>query len=165
MKAPFRIIPFDTKFDRTDFRSTSEALNHYLQAQASQDIKRRVASCFLALTSTQKIAGYYTLASTSIPLNALPDELRKKLPRYHSIPAVLMGRLAVDQNLSGQGLGSALLIDAIQRILRSEIATYALVVEAKDENAIRFYQKFGFIVFSDTPNKLFYPLNRFKALP
>ncbi|OOF79677.1 GNAT family N-acetyltransferase [Rodentibacter ratti] len=160
MLSAFKIVPFSKEFERNKFESESELLNHYLQKQVSQDIKRRVTSCFLAIDSEQKVMGYYTLASMSIALRDLPDTLQKKLPRYPTVPAVLLGRLAVDKQATGQGLGHALLGNALKRVINSDIAAYALIVDAKDERAVNFYLKFGFIPFQNESNRLFFPLEK-----
>lgn len=157
----FKILPFSAQFDRSSFDCTSEALNRYLNTQVTQDIKRRVAACFLAVCD-EEILAYYTLAASSIALVDLPEALAHKLPRYPSIPAVLMGRLAVAERWQGKGIGSVLVADALMRAARAEIASYALVVEAKDEAAKAFYQHFGFIPFADAPRKLFYPLAQYR---
>lgn len=157
-RAPFWLAPLDAAHDRTTFSSGSEPLDWYLRKQVSQDIRRRVAACFVALTEGQRIAGYYTLASASILLADLPVSTGKKLPRYPTVPAVRMGRLAVDQAFKGQGLGGALLADALDRVARSEIAAYALMVDAKDEMAAVFYRHHGFIALPDSPLTLFLPL-------
>jgi GNAT superfamily N-acetyltransferase len=112
----------------------------------------------VALTDGNRIAGYYTLASASLLLGDLPDSIGKKLPRYPTLPAVRMGRLAVDQAYKGKGLGSALLADALDRVARSEIAAYALMVEAKNEAAAAFYRYHGFVPLPDSPLALFLPL-------
>jgi ribosomal protein S18 acetylase RimI-like enzyme len=117
-----------------------------------------VATCFVALADGQRIAGYYTLASASVPLTDLPADIAKKLPRYPSVPAVRMGRLAVDQAFKGQGLDGALLADALDRAARPEIAAYALIVDAKDEAAAAFYRHHGFIALPESPLALFLPL-------
>lgn len=157
-RAPFQLAPLDTRHDRTAFNSGSELLDRYLREQATQDMRRRVAACFVALAEGQRIAGYYTLASASLMLAELPASIGKKLPRYPTVPAVRMGRLAVDQAFKGQGLGGALLADALDRAARSEIAAYALMVEAKDEAATAFYRHHGFIALPDLPRTLFLPL-------
>ena len=128
-RAPFRLVPLDAAHDRAGFNSDSEPLNRYLREQANQVIRRRVAACFVALDG-QRVAGYYTLASASLLLADLPASTGKKLPRYPTVPAVRMGRLAVDQAFMGQGLGGALLADALDRAARSEIAAFALIVDA-----------------------------------
>jgi ribosomal protein S18 acetylase RimI-like enzyme len=134
------------------------SLNKYLREQVSQDVRRRVAACFVATTDGKRIAGYYTLASASLLLSELPPSTGKKLPRYPTVPAVRMGRLAVDQDFKGQGLGGALLADALDRAAGSEIAAFALMVDAKDEAAVAFYRHHGFIALPDSPRTLFLPL-------
>ena len=156
--APFRLAPLDATHDRTAFNSDSAPLNRYLREQVTQDVRRRVAACFVALADGQRIAGYYTLASASLLLADLPASTSKKLPRYPTVPAVRMGRLAIDQAFKGQGLGGALLADALDRAARAEIAAYALMVDAKDESAADFYRHHGFIALPDSPRTLFLPL-------
>lgn len=121
-------------------------------------MRRRVTSCFVALDKTNRVAGFYTLASSSVVLSDLPASVVKKLPRYPSVPVVRMGRLAVDKDFKGKGLGGALLADALSRSISSEIAAFALVVDAKDEAALHFYQHHGFIAFASLPMTLFLPL-------
>ncbi|WP_240000690.1 MULTISPECIES: GNAT family N-acetyltransferase [unclassified Photorhabdus] len=112
-------------------------------------IERTGAACFVALHD-HRVVGYYTLAAAGIQLTNLPTVTIKKLPRYPTVPAVRMGRLAVDQAFRNQGLGGALLADAIERTIRAEIASYALLVDAKDDNAVRFYRHHGFIALPDS---------------
>ena len=157
-KAPFRISLLSAEHDRTAFNSGSKPLDNYLRQQVTQDSRRRVTACFIALDAESRIAGYYTLASASLLLSELPADLGKKLPRYPSVPAVRLGRLAVDQNFQGQGLGGALLADALDRAIRSEIAAYAMVVDAKDDRAAMFYHHHGFIISPTTKMTLFLPL-------
>lgn len=156
--APFRIALLDSGHDRSAFTSSSAPLDRYLREQVSQDMRRKVAACFVALTDDQRIAGYYTLASASLLLADLPAATAKKLPRYPTVPAVRMGRLAVDQAFKGLGLGAALLADALERAARSEIASYAMVVDAKDEKAVAFYRHHGFVALPDAPRTLFLPV-------
>lgn len=162
---PFRIVLLESSHVRGHFNSGSEQLDRYLREQATQDSRRRIAACFVALTDEQRIAGYYTLAAASIPLVDLPDKTAKKLPRYPAVPAVLLGRLAVDQAFKGSGLGAALLADAITRSVKAEIASFALIVDAKDEAAASFYIRHGFISFQDQPRLLFLPLAGFDKKP
>lgn len=157
--APFRVTSLEADHDRTLFNCGSMPLDGYFHRQVTQDIRRRVTACFVALTHEQRVVGYYTLASASLQLSDLPAAVGKKLPRYPSVPAVRMGRLAVDQNFKGQGLGGALLADALDRAANVEIAAYALAVDAKDESAASFYQHHGFIALPDSPLTLFLPLS------
>lgn len=161
--APFRLALLDAAHHRGAFHSESEALNRYLREQATQDIRRRMAACFVALTEDQQIVGYYTLASASVLLTDLPADVSKKLPRYPTVPAVRMGRLAVDRRFKGQGLGGALLADALGRAANAEIAAYALLVDAKDALAVAFYRHHGFITLPDSPRTLFLPLATVRA--
>ncbi|KKO72566.1 GNAT family N-acetyltransferase [Kerstersia gyiorum] len=155
---PFQLALLDNTHNRVAFNSDSEPLNRYLQTQASQDVRRRVAACYVALADDQRIAGYYTVASSSVLLTDLPANIGKKLPRYPTVPAVRMGRLAVDQAFKGQGLGGALLADALDRAARAEIAAFAMLVDAKDDAASAFYRHHGFIALPDSPLTLFLPL-------
>jgi len=157
--APFRLALLDATHDRTTFNCGSVQLDRYLREQVTQDVRRRVATCFVALTDERRIAGYYTVASSSVPLSDLPMDTAKKLPRYPTVPTVRLGRLAVDQTFKGQGLGGALLADAIDRSARAEIAAYAVMVNAKDEEAVAFYRHHGFITLPDSPRTLFLPLS------
>ena len=160
---PFLLMPLGATHERAAFNCDSEPLNRYLREQVTQDIRRRVAACFVALADGDRIAGYYTLASASLLLADLPASAGKKLPRYPTVPAVRMGRLAVDQAFKSQGLGGALLADALDRAARSEIAAYALIVDAKDEAAAAFYRHHGFIALPDSPLTLFLPLATVQA--
>ncbi|MBI1869148.1 MAG: GNAT family N-acetyltransferase [Methylocystis sp.] len=158
MRGKFVIEPLGAH-DRSAFSCGAAPLDRYLRAQASQDVKRLVASCFVLVeTATNTIAGYYTLAATSVPANDLPTEALKRLPRYPILPAALVGRLAVDQRFHRQGLGGALLADAALRVLKGDTTAFALIVEAKDEDAVAFYRLQGFCPFASRPMSLFLPL-------
>lgn len=158
-RAPFLVTALNAAaHDRSQFDSGTPALDRHLREQVSQDIRRRVAACFVALADDRRIAGYYTLATASVPLTDLPDELRRKLPRYGSVPAIRMGRLAVDAAFKGRGLGGALLVDALRRAAGAEIPAAILIVDAKDDQAAAFYRHHGFACLADSPLTLFLPL-------
>jgi ribosomal protein S18 acetylase RimI-like enzyme len=157
--APFLIEALSPGHARNEFSSGVEALDRYFREQVTQDVRRRATACYVALdAATGAVAGYYTLAAGSIVLADLPAQLAKKLPRYPSVPVARLGRLAVDQAYRGKHLGGALLWDAATRALRSEIAVYALVVDAKDDQAVRFYQHHGFVTFGSLARQLILPL-------
>lgn len=156
--AALRAVPLDSAINRSDFHCGTDSLDRYFQTQVTQDIRRRVTACFVALDDENQIAGYYTLASASVLLRDLPEIVVKKLPRYPTVPAVRMGRLAVAQSFKGKGLGAALLADALARSARAEIAAYALIVDALDEVAAKFYAHHGFAVFPENALALFLPL-------
>lgn len=157
--APFRIEALASSHDRNAFKSGVEPLDRYFATQATQDIRRRLSACFVAVEQASgAVAGYYTIAASSIALPDLPPEAARKLPRYPLIPAVRVGRLAVAEVHRGKGLGAGLLVDAVRRALRAEIAAFAIVVDAKDEAAAAFYRHHGFIAFTDAPMTLYLPL-------
>jgi GNAT superfamily N-acetyltransferase len=156
---PFRMEPLSSSHDRSAFRCTEEALDRYFQTQATQDIRRRMANCFVAIeAATGRIAAYYTLSSASIPMVDLPPDETKRLPRYPTLPAVRIGRLAVDRDFQGRGLGAALLADAAHRAAHSDIAGFTLLVDAKNEKAVAFYEHHGFRALTSQPRVLFLPL-------
>jgi hypothetical protein len=158
--APFRIEPLSSAHDRARFVSGSAPLDRYLREQASQDIKRRIVTCFVAVDIvSQDVVGFYTLTATSIALDALAPELTKKLPRYPLVSAALLGRLAIAAASSqGKGLGAALLADAFLRVARVEMGVYAMLVDAKDEAAQRFYERFGFTSLAGEQRRLVLPI-------
>ncbi len=158
MTAPFIVEPLAPGHDRTEFTCGVDALDRYFRSQAGQDVRRRTTACFVAREiATGTIAGFYTLAAGGILLAEMPAPLARRLPRYPSVPVARLGRLAVALAYHGRKLGGALLWDAVDRATRSEIAVYALVVDAEDEQAESFYRHHGFVAFGGTPGKLILP--------
>ena len=157
MSEGFRIVPLELQ-DRRQFRSGVEALDRYLIQQAGQDFRRRVGNCFVALDSTDVIAGYYTFAATSILLRELPPDTSKRLPPYPDVPAALIGRLAVDERFRRRGLGAAMIADAVIKAGQAAPAIFALVVDAKDESAAAFYRHHAFRPLVGRPLRLFLPI-------
>lgn len=163
--APFRILPLDGR-ERSGFACTSAPLTRYFHSQVSQDLRRRIAACFIAVhQATDSIAGFYTLSAADIALTDLPAEMAKRLPRYPALPAARLGRLAVDLRFTGQKLGAALLADAILRAAASEVAIFAMVVEAKDDQAAAFYRHHGFVPYASAPGRLMAPLSALLPRP
>ena len=140
----YRVESLGKSHDRKAFVCGSVPLEHYFRELATQDMRRRLAFCFVAVADDGVVAGFYTLAATSVALDGLPAERVKQLPRYPSIPAVLLGRLAVATAHQSKGLGGALVADALLRVGRSEVTGHLMVVDAKDETAVRFYERLGF---------------------
>jgi ribosomal protein S18 acetylase RimI-like enzyme len=161
---PFEISLLGAE-DCSDFCCGSEPLDRYLKTQVGQDVRRRVSACYVALEkATGRVAGYYTLSAADVPVSDLPAEMTRRLPRYPSIPAARIGRLAIDRRFRGRRLGGALLLNAAMRALRSEIAVFALVVDAKDDEAAAFYHHHGFSPFASNPLKLIAPIETFRKL-
>jgi ribosomal protein S18 acetylase RimI-like enzyme len=157
--AAFRFEPLGSQHDRASFRCGEDALDRYLQAQATQDIRRYVANCFVAVEiTTGMVAAYYTLSASSIAFVNPPPEVTKHLPRYPIVPAVRIGRLAVHEGFQGRGLGTAILADAGSRAIRADAAAFAILVDAKNDRAVAFYQRHGFSTLVSRPRALYLPI-------
>lgn len=150
-----RVEALGAHHDRSEFESGVELLDRYFRTQAGQDARKNMAAPFVLVLPEGTIAGYYTLSSTSVQLVELPEQTVRKLPRYPLVPATLLGRLAVDRRQQGKGHGRFLLADALWRASRSEIASFVVIVDAKDDSARRFYERESFLPFPDQPMKLF----------
>jgi len=153
-----RVEVLGPQHDRASFESGVEPLDRYFRTQAGQDARKNMAAPFVLVLPDGAVAGYYTLSSTAVNVGDWPAQTVRKLPRYPLIPATLLGRLAVDRRHQGNGHGRFLLADALFRSVQSEIASFAVVVEAKDESARRFYERESFLPFPDQPLKLFRPM-------
>ncbi len=147
--------------NRQSFDCGVAELNEYLQRYASQNHRKGIATTFVALASTDdlQIAGYYSVSMAEMTIELLPIEFQKGLPRY-PIPAMRIGRLAVDINRRREGLGKALLMECFRRaiFLSREIGIFAIVVDATNDSARDFYLKYGFIPLPSQPMTLFIPL-------
>lgn len=165
MTAAFRVEVLGANHARDGFACGVEPLDVYFARQATQDVRRRASACYVAVhAETGKVAGYYTLAAGGVPLTDLPEVLTKRLPRYPSVPVARVGRLAVDKAFHGKKLGGALLANAAIRAIRatrSEVAVFALVVDAKADAAEAFYLHHGFERFGTKARQLIVPLKRF----
>ena len=157
--------------DRDSFSCGVPELDAYLKTRAAQDMKARASVCWVLPATDDDgrhdvhgepspIIGYYTLSNLGVLLEGLPAEVAKRLPKYPQIGATLIGRLAVDKRRRGHGWGEALLMDALKRCLYVSKLTGSafVVVDAKDEGAASFDEKFGFQRFPDQPDRLFLPV-------
>ena len=136
-------------------------LNEYLKRYARQNHNKGIAKTIVAISASGglKIDGYYTVSSSVIEFESLPESYQRRMPNY-PIPAVLIGKLAVDNSVKGQGLGRELLVDALYRTVRAsqEIGIFAVRVDAIDLQAKEFYLKHEFIPFQDRELSLFLPI-------
>lgn len=159
-----RIELLGAQHDRAGFDCGNDTLDRYFQSQVTQDARRRLASPFVMVMPDGAIAGYYTLSSTAIRLHDLPEEVARRLPRYPLVPATLIGRLAIDRRYQGQGWGSFLLLDALNRCTASQIAAFAIIVDAFDDAARAFYLYHSFLPLPDAPHRLFRRMSDIAAL-
>jgi len=129
----------NTTHNKEKFSCGKDLLDIYIKKQATQDIKRKLAACFvLKEKETNYIKGYYTLSNSSI--------------HFDNLPLTLIGRLAVDKIYQGQGIGKILLVDALRRSyeLSKQIGSFAVIVDPLDKDAELFYLKYGFIKLPDS---------------
>jgi len=160
----FEILSND--HDREGFRCGSDELDRYLRTQARQDARKRVAAVLILTPDGRTVAGFYTLSQYSVELDELPETMARRLPRYPVVPATLIGRLALSLAYRGQGLGEILLMDALKRALAGsrQIASAAIVVDAKDTAAASFYEKYGFLRLPKIARRLFLPMGTVEEL-
>ena len=164
---PYRIEALGKQHDRSGFTCGSEPLDAYLRVQAGQDARKRVAATFVLCEGTSHtVIGFYTLSAISVDIGSWPEDVAKKLPRYPVVPATLLGRLAIDRQLQGRGAGEHLLMDALHRSWQAsrQVASVAVVVDAKDSRAVGFYTRYEFTPLVDQPIRLFIPMSVIEQL-
>jgi ribosomal protein S18 acetylase RimI-like enzyme len=156
---PFRVEAL-ASHDRSAFCCGNDRIDKYFRETVRQDVKRGYVKCFVAIeVETDRLAGFYTLTSNSVPLTQIPDELKRKMPRYPSVPAVLIGWLGRHIDFRGRGLGEALMLDAIKAIATAVVGSHAIIVDAIDDNAMKFYRAYGFVSISpDSPRRMYVPV-------
>lgn len=162
----FKIEPLGKKHDRAAFFCGKDSLDQYLKNQAGQAVGKNLTAVFVLTPDGKTIAGYYTLSSYAVKLDEIPEDIAKKLTRMQEIPATLLGRLARSVDFRGQGIGEALLVDAVKKALQNSahVASWAVIVDAKDEEATEFYRRYGFISFPSRPNRLFLPMTSIQRM-
>jgi ribosomal protein S18 acetylase RimI-like enzyme len=146
------------KHDRSSFACGITSLDEYIKTRASQELRKRVSTPFVLTDSpSQQVLGYYCLSSYSVEAIEIEGNIAQKLPRYPLLPAILLGRLAVDNEHRGKGYGDLLISDALKRALlaSSQVSSVAVVVDATNQDAVNFYLKYGFTEFQTDPIKLY----------
>lgn len=141
----YPIEPLHSGLNKKEFKCGKDLLDNYLHKQAGQDIKRRLCTVSV-MVDGERIIGYYTLSSTSIARELVPEQVQKKMPpSYYNLPAILLGRLALDENYKGQRFGEYLLMDALKKcydVALTHIGAMAVIVDPLDAEA--FYTKYDF---------------------
>jgi len=166
-KEGYIIEPLGKNHNRAVFSCEDQTLDTYLHKQASQDAKRHLATPFVLIKPPNPaVIGYYTLSQMSVHLEALPPNIGKNLPKYPEVPVTLIGRLARSRGHRSHGIGEFLLMDALHRswALSSKVAAFAVVVDAKDEWARAFYERYEFQLFPNQPKRLFIPMAKLDKL-
>ncbi len=156
----------DKTHNRKSFECEEKLLSDYIQKQVSQDIKRRLAICFVAADSNNNVVGYYTLTSESLGRESIPEKYLKRVPKNYNAPVILLGRLARDIKEKGTGMGEHLLLDALFRsftLSEESIGAMAVVVDPINEFAVRFYEKYGFERLPDS-ERMFLPMNTIRQI-
>lgn len=151
---------------RKKFECEERSLTDYIQKQVSQDVKKRLAICFVASDDNNYVLGYYTLTSESLGRELIPEKYLKKVPEKYNAPVILLGRLARNLRQKGSGLGEHLLLDALFRaftLSEKSIGAMAVVVNPINEYAVKFYEKYGFERLPDS-EKMFLPMNSIKQI-
>ena len=151
------------KHDRKNFNCGVEALNLYLQRVANQDQKRSLTKVYV-LADGRRLIGYYSISAHSVLRDCLPEDI--KLASYKNIPFLLLGRLAVDKEYQGQGYGDTLIFHAFKTTLDAaeKVGILGMVVEAKDDSTVSFYEGFGFKRLHKSRNKLVLSITMMKML-
>jgi predicted GNAT family N-acyltransferase len=155
------------KHDRTSFNCGDDRLNDYIKNRASQELKKKVSTPFVLTDSPDRqVLGYYCISSYSIAMVEIDASIAKKLPRYPLLPAILLGRLAVDSGYQGKLYGKRLLLNALKKScdISRQVATIAVVVDAKGDDAVNFYRRYGFAEFQTDPLKLYLPMESIEKL-
>jgi Acetyltransferase (GNAT) family. len=139
-----------------DFACGKEALDRWLVRYAGQGERRDATRTFVTTDAEGAVCGYYTLLAGQIEHSEATESVRKGLSRHFPIPVAILARLAVDGRHQGEGLGARLLGDALERVCRAaqEVAVRAALVHAIDDDAARFYERFGFRSLAAAPRTL-----------
>jgi predicted N-acetyltransferase YhbS len=164
---PVKIEPLGKIHDRAAFYCGSDELDRYLRERAPQEARKQISVSFVLVEDgDNSVIGYYNLSAISILFDDLPEKTAKKLPRYPDVPATLLGRLAVDMHHKGRGYGEVLLVDALRRAFQAatDVASYTVVVDPKDDQARLFYEHYGFIAFPDHALRMFLPMQTIARL-
>ena len=145
-------IPYERRFNRKNFSCGKLPLDNYILKNVTKDVKIGACTCFVIINDEEEVLAYYTLSTESIQKDDAPEDYVKSV-KYDSIPVILLGRLAVDNSVKGQGYGRFMLIEALKRsvcVAKEHIGAVAVIVDPIDKEAISYYAKYGFTLLPDS---------------
>lgn len=151
-KRQLKTTPYERRYNRKNFSCGKSPLDNYILRNASKDVKSGACTCFVIVNEDEAVVAYYTLSADSINVEDAPLEYVKSV-KYEKIPVILLGRLAVDISVKGQGLGKFMLIEALKKsitVAKQHIGAVAVIVDPIDEEAISYYKKYGFTLLTDS---------------
>jgi ribosomal protein S18 acetylase RimI-like enzyme len=151
---------------RAGFQCEEPSLTDYIRTQVSQDVRKRLAVCYVAADAAHQVVGYYTLSSESLGRASIPDRYLNKVPKSYNAPVIVLGRLARDIKARGTGLGEHLLLDALFRaytLSRDSLGAMAVVVDPINDHAAHWYGTYGFELLPDS-GKMFLPMGTIQQL-
>lgn len=168
MTVPLRVVPFSPDYDASAFETLDEHLTAYLkEGRVQRDVNTGQAAVFLMIDEADRVQGYFTLSSASVPRGeAFSGTQARKFP-YPQVAVTLLGRVAIHKDLRGQGIGTDLILYALRQAARAAqtVASYAVILDAKNEKVAALHARLGFIPFKDQPLKLFLPMDTIRQLP
>ena len=147
-----KTVPFERRYKRDVFSCGKAPLDNYILRNATKDVKIGACACFVMIDDEEQVIAYYTLSTESIPLSDAPPAYKKSI-NYDYVPVILLGRLAVDQQEKGKGYGRYMLIEALRKsakVAHDHIGAVAVIVDPIDEEATRYYTKYGFTLLPDS---------------
>ncbi|MDQ3015771.1 MAG: GNAT family N-acetyltransferase [Bacteroidota bacterium] len=159
-----KIIPYHKKYKREHFSCGKPSLDNYILRNVTGDVISGACTCFVIIDESELVISYYTLSAANIPIDDAPVELKKKI-QYAHIPIILLSRLAVDVTHRGKGFGKLLVVDALLRcwqVSKTQVGSVAVIVDPIDEEAEKFYTKFGFTKLPDS-GRMFMTIKKIEA--
>ncbi|WP_293914556.1 GNAT family N-acetyltransferase [Deinococcus sp.] len=164
----FEVVPYDAACDTSEFDCLDEHLTAYLRGgRAARDLAAGQAAVFLMIDTGRRVWGYYTLSSASVSRREHFSSAQARQFGYPQVAVTLLGRVAVHRELRGQGVGTELIVHALRQAVRASevVASYAVILDAKNEKVAALYRRLGFVAFKDQPLKLMLPMETIRQLP
>ena len=162
-----RIVPYDERFDTSEFLCIDEHLTQYLKTgRAARDRESGQAAVFLMVDAADRVQGYYTLSAASIDRKSHFTNSQGKQFGYPQVAVTLLGRVAIHRDLKGQGVGTDLILYALRQAAQAaeQVASYAVILDAKNDRVAAIYTRLGFLPFKSQPLRMFMPMSVIREL-